>query len=128
MVQKEVVQQDQIILSHMIFHSHVGVLDFEKANGQDFDLDVTLYCRRIKATETDDLSETVDYGQVYQLVRTITEKARFDLIERLAGAVADAVLQSFMLVDAIEVLVRKPSAPIDGQFAYMGVRIYRERG
>ena len=128
MAQEKAARQDKIILSHMVFHSHVGVLDFEKANGQDFDLDVTLFCRRIKATDTDNLSETVDYGQVYQVIRLITEEARFDLIERLAGAVADAVLQSFLMVDAIEVLVRKPSAPIDGRFAYMGVRIYRERG
>lgn len=119
---------DQIILSRMVFFSHVGVLDFEKENGQSFDLDLTLYCQRIRATDTDDLTETVDYGKVYQLVREITEPARFDLIERLAGAIADAVLCSFSQVEAVDVLVRKPSAPIEGAFAYMGVKIRRERG
>lgn len=121
-------KSDQIILSHMVFFSHVGVLDFEKMNGQSFDVDVTLICQRIRATDTDKLSETIDYGMVYQVVKETTESARFDLIERLAGAVAEAVLEAFPRVDAIEVLVRKPSAPIDGQFAYMGVKIYRERG
>jgi dihydroneopterin aldolase len=121
-------QYDQIILSHMVFYSHVGVLDFEKENGQSFDLDVTLYCQRIRATDTDELTETVDYGKVYQVVREVTEPAQFDLIERLAGAIADAVLGSFCQVEAVDVLVRKPSAPIEGSFAYMGVKIRRERG
>lgn len=118
---------DQIILKHMVFHSHVGVLDFEKQNGQDFDLDVILFCRRLEAANTDKLSQTIDYGKVYDVVREITEQAHFDLIERLAGAIAEILLQSFQLAAAVEVLVRKPTAPIEGQFAYMGVRIYRER-
>lgn len=119
--------RDQIILRHMVFHSHVGVLDFEKLNGQDFDLDVILFCRRLEAADTDSLSQTIDYGKVYDVVRKITEQARFDLIERLAGAIAEILLQSFQLAEAVEVLVRKPAAPIEGQFAYMGIRIYRER-
>ena len=119
--------RDQIILKHMVFHSHVGVLDFEKQNGQDFDLDVILFCGRLEATETDKLSQTIDYGKVYDVVREITEQAHFDLIERLAGAIAEILLQSFQLAAAVEVLVRKPTAPIEGQFAYMGIRIYRER-
>ena len=75
---------DQIKLEGLVFFSHVGVLPEEKQNGQEFVIDVTFYCRRLAATATDLLAQTIDYGQAYQVIRQIVESARFDLIERLA--------------------------------------------
>lgn len=120
-------KQDQIIMKGMLFHSHVGVLDFEKENGQTFVIDVTLYGDRLAACESDDLAQTIDYGKAYEIIRRIMATARYDLIERLAGAIAEALLCAFSLACAVEITVRKPEAPVKGRFAYMGVRIYRER-
>ena len=118
---------DQIIMKGMAFHSHVGVLPEEKKNGQIFELDVIFYCDRLRATATDSLAQTIDYGQAYSVIRRIMEQAAYDLIERLAGVIADALLQAFYLAGAVEVTVRKPDAPVDGSFDYMAVRIVRER-
>jgi dihydroneopterin aldolase len=118
---------DQIIMSGMSFFSHVGVLLQEKRVGQNFILDVIIYCGHLTATETDNLAETIDYGQAYLLIRDIVGQAHYDLIERLAGAVADKLLQTYKLAEAVDVTVRKPEAPIDGPFDYMAVRICRQR-
>lgn len=119
---------DQILMQGMVFHSHVGVLEREKENGQDFFIDAVLYCGRLAACDSDQLTETIDYSSVFELIREIVETARFDLIERLAGAIADALLLTYDGIQAAEITVRKPNAPINGRFEAMGVRIIRERG
>ena len=119
---------DQIIMKGLVLHSHVGVLPQEKAEGQLFELDVIFHCRPLAATATDLLSQTIDYGQAYHLIRKLVESAAYDLIEKLAGTVADALLQHYPLAEAVTVTVRKPEAPVDGTFDYMGVQIRRTRG
>lgn len=120
-------RNDRILLEGMIFHGFVGVNQFEKEQGQPFQIDVELHCPRLLACETDRLDQTVDYGQAFELIRTIVQNTRCDLIERLAGMIADRLLESYPLVMAVDVAVRKPEAPVNGQFSAMGVRIFRER-
>jgi dihydroneopterin aldolase len=52
-----------------------------KAKRPEFVIDVTFYCRRLAATATDLLAQTIDYGQAYHVIRQIVESARFDLID-----------------------------------------------
>jgi len=118
--------RDSILLEGMAFFGHTGFFDFEKAEGQPFLVDLTLFFRRLIATSTDQLEDTVDYGVVFETVRSIVEGKNFDLIERLAGEIIQAILEGFP-VDAVEVIIRKPKAPIQGVFNSMAVRIYRER-
>lgn len=119
--------RDQILMSGMLFHGHVGVLAAEKLNGQLFQVDVILFCPRLTACETDQLNETIDYSDAFALIRQVVESADFDLIERLAGQIASTLLDHYSLATAVDVTVQKPQAPIDGQFNAMGIRIYRER-
>lgn len=118
---------DKIILNNMIFHGHVGVLPEEKQNGQRFEIDIVISSRRLPACESDLLSQTIDYSLVYSQTKQIVEEAGYDLIEKLAATIADNILRKHRLADGVEVTIRKPEAPIEGRFAYMGVTIYRER-
>jgi 7,8-dihydroneopterin aldolase/epimerase/oxygenase len=118
---------DQILMERMVFHSHVGVLAHEKENGQDFVIDVIFYCQPLAACQSDDLSQTINYGQAFRLIRQIVEEATCDLIERLAGLLADRLLMEYPLAEQVQVTVRKPQAPVDGRFDAMGVRILRRR-
>ena len=118
---------DRILLEGMVFHGHVGVNEFEKKNGQPFRIDIELFFSALQACETDRLDQTIDYSQVYKLIGLIVHNAHCDLIERLAGLIAESLFASYPLVMAADVTVRKPEAPIDGEFSAMGVRIYRER-
>lgn len=119
---------DQIIMEGMVFHSHVGVLASEKENGQDFVVDVVLFCLPLEACQTDNLGQTISYGDAFRLIRPIVEEAKYDLIERLAGEIAKQLLNTFRLAEQVEVTVRKPQAPVQGRFDAMGVRITRGRG
>jgi dihydroneopterin aldolase len=119
---------DRILLEGMRFFARVGVLDDEKRQGQEFRVDLVLEFLRIPACDDDRLDHTVDYGLVFETVRRVVETARFDLVERLAGAVAAAVLAEHGEVLAVVVTVRKPHAPVRGRFDAMGVSIRRERG
>jgi 7,8-dihydroneopterin aldolase/epimerase/oxygenase len=121
-------QHDRILMEGMIFDGHVGVHDFEKTNGQPFQADVILYSRHLPACETDQLDQTIDYGTAYQLVGDTIRSADCDLIEKLAGLIAENLLNHFPLADAVDVTVRKPQAPLQGRFKSMGVRILRVRG
>ncbi|MBN1891584.1 MAG: dihydroneopterin aldolase [Clostridiales bacterium] len=119
--------RNQIILSGMRFTGKTGLFEFEREKPQPFVVDLVLCFRQMKAGRTDCLSDTVDYGKVFASVRDVVEVKRFDLIEALAETIAYEVLTRYPAVDAVEVSVQKPEAPVEGTFEYMGVRFFRER-
>ena len=113
----------------MRFHARHGVLAHEKVEPQPFEVDVVLHADLSEAAERDDLAATIDYSAVFELVRAIVEGTSFDLIEALAGAIAKAVLTASdpTRVHVVEVRVRKPEAPIDGEFDTVEATLVRRR-
>ena len=120
---------DRLSLIGMRFHGRHGVLPEEKVHEQPFEVDVVLHADLREGAETDDLAATVDYSGIFDLVRGIVEGPSVDLIEALAGRVATAVLEATdpARVEAIEVRVRKPAAPLDGQFDTVEAALLRRR-
>jgi dihydroneopterin aldolase len=103
---------------------HHGVFDYEKRDGQEFLVDITLWLDLAAAAESDDLSKTVHYGELAELARRILAGPSKDLIEAVAGEIADTVMASYV-VHAVEVTIHKPSAPIPLTFADVSVTIRR---
>jgi dihydroneopterin aldolase len=101
-----------------------GVLDFEKETPQPFDIDLKLQVDLARAAADDDLSQTVSYVDLINVVRPIVEEQHFALIEGLAGAIVSAVLE-FALVEAAEVTVRKPHAAVGAAIDYAAVTLRR---
>jgi dihydroneopterin aldolase len=101
----------------------------EKLTAQPFEIDLVLHADLSAAAERDDLDATVDYGSLFALVRSIVEGPPHDLIEALAGSIASAVLAATeaAVVGAVEVRVRKPEAPIDGEFDTVEAALVRHR-
>ena len=102
-----------------------GVFDHEAKNGQDFFVDVAMYCDLSKASATDDLNDTVDYGAITDLVVEEIIGERVQLIEKLAGRIAERIKGSFPLVENISVTVHKPKAPVSSEVADISVTITR---
>ena len=117
---------DKITLSGLRVRGHHGVFEHERRDGQDFLLDVTLWLDLTDAAATDDLTRTVHYGELAELAAAIIAGAPADLIETVAGRIADAVLADER-VQATEVTLHKPSAPIPLTFADVSVTIRRSR-
>ncbi|WP_347351674.1 2-amino-4-hydroxy-6-hydroxymethyldihydropteridine diphosphokinase [Intrasporangium sp.] len=115
---------DRIVLQGVSARGFHGVLETEKREGQTFVVDVTLELDLAPAGRSDDLSATVDYAQVAgEVVRRIAGPP-FDLIERLASVIARDVLRRDR-VDAVEVVVHKPEAPVGHPFSDVQVRLRR---
>jgi len=120
---------DRLSVLGMRFRGRHGVLPAEKVTDQPFEVDVVLHADLSEAAERDDLAATIDYLAVFELVRAIVEGTSFDLIEALAGAIAKAVLTASdpTRVHVVEVRVRKPEAPIDGEFDTVEATLVRRR-
>jgi dihydroneopterin aldolase len=118
---------DRILLADMAFEARHGVLDHEKVDPQRFEVDVELAFDLQPAGLEDDLERTVDYGRVYETVRTIVESTTFNLIEALAEALAHELLADFPPLDEVVVRVRKPEVRLGGPLAFAGVQILRRR-
>ncbi len=115
---------DRILLQGVSAFGHHGVLDFEKRDGQTFVVDVAMTLDLAPAGRSDALETTVSYAEVATSVVERITGPSFDLIERLAEVIADDVL-THALVDAVEVAVHKPQAPVGHPFTDVQVRIER---
>ena len=79
------------------------------------------------AGRIDDLADTFDYGTLAQRAVDIVAGPPRNLIETVAGAIADDVMADER-VHAVEVVVHKPAAPIPQTFADVSVVARRSRG
>jgi dihydroneopterin aldolase len=101
-----------------------GVNADEQRDGQTFLFDVTLEVG--DEALSDRIEDAVNYVAVAACVREVSVGRRFDLIEALAAAVADAVLAGFP-VAAVTVRVRKPEVQLDPPVAWTGATVERRR-
>lgn len=118
---------DKIFLRGMTFAAWHGVLPHEHETYQRFVVDADLMLDLHAAGKHDDLADTVNYAEVYEIVRRTIEGAPKNLIEALAEEIADRVLAAFAMIRSVRITVHKPSAPIHGIFSDVGVCITRER-
>mgnify|MGYP006280040803 CR=1 FL=1 len=117
---------DQIILTGVRAHGRHGVFAHERADGQEFIVDVVVDLATQTAAETDVLADTVDYGVIAQCAHDRIIGEPYDLIEALAEAIAADCL-AMKGVNAVTVTVHKPQAPISVPFDDVAVRIFRKR-
>jgi 7,8-dihydroneopterin aldolase/epimerase/oxygenase len=118
---------DRIALTGLTVRGHHGVFDFERRDGQDFVVDVVLELDTSPAAATDDLTQTVHYGELATTLAAVIEGEPVNLLETLAQRLADACLADAR-VAATTVTVHKPQAPIPLAFADVAVTITRTRG
>lgn len=117
---------DRIELRGLRVFGHHGVFDFEKRDGQEFVVDVTLWTDFSIAAKSDDIADTIHYGELAdQVVEIVSGKPR-DLIETVVSEVADAIMTDAR-VQAVEVVLHKPSAPIPHSFEDVRVVTSRRR-
>jgi dihydroneopterin aldolase/2-amino-4-hydroxy-6-hydroxymethyldihydropteridine diphosphokinase len=115
---------DRIHLVGLTVRGRHGVYDDERRDGQDFTVDVVLHLDTRPAAATDDLSGTVDYGELARSLASIVSGEPVDLIETLAERLAAQALDGGG-VEAVDVTVHKPSAPLALRFDDVMVAIRR---
>ena len=117
---------DSITLTGLRAFAHHGVFDFERADGQEFVIDVTVSLDLRPASGGDDLRATLHYGELAEEVVGAVERDPADLIETVAERIAGVVL-AHERADAVTVTVHKPTAPITVPFADVAVTITRSK-
>ncbi|KRE20933.1 diguanylate cyclase [Agromyces sp. Soil535] len=117
---------DRITLTGVRVRAHHGVFDFEREQGQEFVIDVSVAVDLAAAASGDDLDRTVHYGELAEAVVAAVERDPVDLIETVAERVAGVAL-AYPAVEEVEVTVHKPEAPISVPFADVAVTIVRSR-
>ncbi|MDD7542360.1 MAG: 2-amino-4-hydroxy-6-hydroxymethyldihydropteridine diphosphokinase [Mobiluncus porci] len=103
-----------------------GVLEAEHHQPQNFVVDISLWFDSRAAARVDDLALTIDYAAVTDKILSVVRGKSVALIERLAQRIAMKVLEDER-IDAVEVTVHKPQAPLKVEFGDVSIEIYRTR-
>ena len=117
---------DRIELRGLRVRGHHGVFEHERRDGQEFVVDVTVWMDLARAAASDDLTDTLHYGELAERTAAIVAGEPCNLIEAVAGRVADMVLADGR-VDAVEVTLHKPTAPIPLEFGDVAAVVRRVR-
>jgi dihydroneopterin aldolase len=120
------VMGDRIELRGIAANGHHGVFDFERTRGQRFVVDVTCWLDLSTAADSDDLTDTLDYGALTLAVVADIEGEPVRLIEALARRIARTCLAQPQ-VETVQVTVHKPEAPIEADVADVAVTLTRSR-
>lgn len=102
-----------------------GVFESENIAGQDFFVDVLLELDLARASVSDDVTDTVNYSEITDLVVEEITGERVALIEKLAGRILDRIKSSYPQVVNVSVTVHKPQAPVNAQVEDISVTIKR---
>jgi 7,8-dihydroneopterin aldolase/epimerase/oxygenase len=118
---------DTIFVTGLVIHARHGVMEHETEVGQRFVIDLELYTDLQESSHSDKLVDTVSYSDVVATTTAAFKNTNYKLLERAAGAVADAILSHFQRIRAVKVTVHKPHAPIAAIFDDVGVVLTRSR-
>lgn len=118
---------DKIRLEECRFYGYHGAFAEEQILGQIFVVDCTLSVDLQKASCSDNLEDTVHYGMVFDLIRRQVEEEKYQLIERLAGAICQDIFDQFVAVEGITIAIKKENPPIKGHYAAVGIELERKR-
>ena len=116
---------DQIRVTGIRAFGYHGVLPHEATEGQEFivDLLVTLDLRAVSLS--DDLTQTINYADLAQIAHDNIVGDRVQLIERLAGRIAEEISSAYSQITSVSVTVHKPHAPVTLDFEDISVTITR---
>jgi dihydroneopterin aldolase/2-amino-4-hydroxy-6-hydroxymethyldihydropteridine diphosphokinase len=117
---------DRVRLVGVTATGYHGVFEHERREGQTFVADVVAHLDTRRAAATDDLAHTLNYGSLAEQVVTVLAGEPADLIETVAERIAATVL-AHPQVQAVDVAVHKPQAPITVPFGDVVVEVRRDR-
>lgn len=117
---------DSIQVTGIRCYGYTGFLPEEQVLGQWFEVDLTLWLDLAPAGMSDRIEHTIDYRHIIATVKHLVKTAKFTLVEKLASAIADAILESES-VQQVRVQLSKPAAPIPDFGGKIAIDITRRR-
>ena len=118
---------DKIFVNKMEFYGYHGVFPEETKLGQRFRVDLTVEANLAKAGLSDDLEDSINYGELYEVCKGIVEGQPYKLVEAVAERIASELLTKFPKIMVCTVKVYKPDPPIAGHYESVAIEIVRGR-
>jgi len=118
---------DKIIIEELEVYAYHGVAPEEKALGQMFIVSVEVSTDLEAAGNSDDLSCTINYGDLCDDTEQVLKSQKYDLLEAAAMAVVQRILLKYKAAISVKVLLKKPWAPLGRHLKYAAVEIERRR-
>ncbi|TRZ58201.1 MAG: dihydroneopterin aldolase [Streptomycetaceae bacterium] len=118
---------DRILLEGIHGFGYHGLFEHERTNGQDFFVDLALDVDLRAASLSDEIGDTVNYAEITDLVVVEITSDPVSLIEKLAGRIAERILNNYLKVNSVTVTVHKPQAPVTATLKDIAVQITRTR-
>ncbi len=117
---------DCIQITGISCYGYIGYLKEEQVLGQWFEVDLRLWMDLEPAGKSDNITDTLDYRRAIETVKQLVKTSKFALVEKLANAIADAMLK-FEQVQQVQVQLTKPAAPIPDFSGKITIDITRTR-
>jgi dihydroneopterin aldolase len=118
---------DKINMKNLSFYGYHGAMTEENVLGQKFVIDCSLLVDLSDAGKSDDVFDTVHYGEAFDLIKNVVENERYNLIEALAYNIIEKLMESFPKINGVDIEVKKPQAPVPGIYDYFSVSLSRRR-
>ncbi len=119
---------DKIKVNNMEFYGFHGVFKEENKLGQRFRVNATLALDLTKAGASDNVEDSINYADVYNVCKEIVEGESLNLIEAVADLIAVSMLAQFEKLQQCTIEVIKPDPPIPGHYNSVAIEITRGRG
>ena len=116
---------DQIRVNGIKAFGYHGVLPHEATDGQEFTVDLLITLDLRAASLSDDLNDTINYADLAKIAHENIVGDRVQLIERLAGRIAEEISSAYSQITSVSVTVHKPHAPVTVDFEDISVTIKR---
>ncbi len=117
---------DKITIKGITAMACHGLCDFERVTPQPFIADLELF-GNFTACITDNVEDTIHYGEATCETVRIIEENSFFMIERLAEEIAVSLLAKYELLKKISVTLHKPRAPVEVAFSDISIQVVREK-
>ena len=118
---------DRILIRGLRLFGYHGVNPEEKIQGQRFEIDADLYVNLAKACHSDRVADTASYAEALNTLRREVPERTNERMERTAEDLTAAVLAEYPEVLRVDLTLKKPQAPIQADFDWVGVTISRDR-
>ena len=112
-----------ISLRNVRFHAFHGVMPQERRVGGDFLVNLRVGYPLEQAMQSDEVGDTLNYATLYAVVKTVMMQPS-NLLEHVAGRIADAIVKHFPQVTSIDLALTKQNPPMGADCDGAGVEIH----
>ena len=118
-----IVKEGTVLLRHLRFHAYHGVMEQERVVGNDYEVSLRLAYPLEKSCLSDDVNDTLNYAEVYDLVKKEMELPG-RLLESVAYRIADRLMERFELISSVHITLYKINPPMGGDCEGAGVELH----